>query len=97
MKPGSWGSIPKELQKLPPGAKLCGSSDFVTFIASPLEGQAMHDYYAPLMAKAGCPNLTCKVHMDQTDCSCEHKNRIGKPAIGRLLTGTGLELYKLFY
>jgi hypothetical protein len=40
MKPGDWGTVPKEVQKLPPGAKLCGSvGGFVTVIASPLEGK----------------------------------------------------------
>ena len=70
MTPGDWGSIPKQLQKLPAGAKLCGSTGFVTVVASPLEGKALQGYYTPLMAKAGCPALTCKISAAQTDCSC---------------------------
>jgi hypothetical protein len=99
LKAGDWGTVPQELQKLPPGAKLCGSQGggFLTVIASPLEGKALQDYYTPLMAKAGCPNLTCKINLAQTDCSCQHPTKYGGPGTGRLLTDTGLALYKLFY
>src|SRR5579863_4570126 len=97
MKPGEWGPIPKELRELPPGAKLCGSTGFVTVIASPIEGKALQDYYTPLMARAGCRNLSCQINSVQTDCNCQHTDRSGHSWPGRVLTDAGLEVYKLFY
>jgi hypothetical protein len=72
--PGSWGAVPPELQKVPPGSELCGSSNVglpgQVFFASPLFGKSLEAFYVPLFAKAGC-KMTCKVKNQQTSCTCD--------------------------
>src|SRR5262245_34669309 len=57
LEPG-WGKLPPVLQKLPPGATLCGAAGETAFIASELDAQALEKFYAPLFAAVGC-KLTC--------------------------------------
>ena len=80
---GSWGKVPAELRKLPPGAELCGvdASLGQAIIKSPLFGKALESYYAPLFAKVGCKPLTCQIaksgSMRQTRCSCDRPGGVG--------------------
>ena len=71
LKPG-WGKIPTALQKLPPGASLCGvNAADVAFITSELDAPDLEKFYAPLFAAAGCKQLTCKQNMFKTtECVC---------------------------
>jgi hypothetical protein len=71
LEPG-WGKLAPALQKLPPGAKLCGNDGGETvFITSALDRDALEKFYAPLFASLGC-KLTCTKHeffkTDQCDC-----------------------------
>jgi hypothetical protein len=71
LSPG-WGAIPAALQKLPPGAALCGvNAAQVAFITSELDAPALQKFYEPLFASVGCKPLTCKPDMfKRTECSC---------------------------
>jgi hypothetical protein len=71
LSPG-WGRIPAALQKLPPGAALCGvNAAEVAFITSELDAPALQKFYEPLFASVGCKPLTCKVDMFKTtECTC---------------------------
>jgi hypothetical protein len=71
LEPG-WGTLPAALQKLPPGAKLCGNSGGGgVFITSALDTAALAKFYTPLFASVGC-KLTCKkdgfTKADRCDC-----------------------------
>jgi hypothetical protein len=76
--PRSWGTIPSELQKLPPASELCGVDDLLgqAVIASPLYGDDLQAHYAPLFARFGCRPLSCNIISgqaglaDQTRCRC---------------------------
>jgi hypothetical protein len=76
--PNSWGTVPADLQKLPPGAELCGTDSELgdVVIASPLFGKDLQAYYSPLFAKYGCQPLSCNTGSaaaglaDQTRCRC---------------------------
>src|SRR5215470_17649661 len=71
LKPG-WGHIPPALQKLPPGASLCGvNAADVAFIVSELDAPALEKFYAPLFASVGCKPMTCKPDQFKTmECVC---------------------------
>jgi len=71
LEPG-WGTLPRALQKLPPGATLCGTpGGSSVFITSALNVEALEKFYAPLFASLGC-KLTCKkddfTKSDRCDC-----------------------------
>ena len=71
LEPG-WGKLAPELQKLPPGAALCGNTGGSSvFITSALGVTALEKFYAPLFASVGC-KLTCKKNeltkADQCEC-----------------------------
>jgi hypothetical protein len=59
---GSWGSIPSQLQKPPPGGALCGTDDdpsggtspVYTVVTGTLWGQEIYDFYNPLVTSLGC-------------------------------------------
>ena len=82
IKPG-WGKVKSELQKLPPGAELCGvdSSMGQAVVKSPLYGKALEAYYAPLFAKIGCKPMTCEIYESkpfrQTRCKCSMPGGVG--------------------
>ena len=72
LAPG-WGNLPAALQKLPPGATLCGhpTGGDTVFITSALDRDALEKFYTPLFASLGC-KLTCKkddfTKVDKCDC-----------------------------
>ena len=71
LEPG-WGKLAPALQKLPPGATLCGNAGGSNvFITSALGVEALEKFYAPLFASLGC-KLTCKkddfTKVDKCDC-----------------------------
>ena len=74
LEPG-WGHIPAALQKLPPGATLCGVNKAdVAFITSELETDALQKFYAPLFASLGCKPLACKPDtLKMMECACPGK------------------------
>jgi hypothetical protein len=83
--PKSWGNIPDELRKLPPGAELCGVDTELehVVITSALFGKDLESYYAPLFAKIGCRPLGCTVEtgfVDQTRCRCATEGVVGTVA-----------------
>jgi hypothetical protein len=82
--PNSWGEIPPDLRKLPPGGELCGVDSELgqVVIASPLDGKELEAYYAPLFEKIGCQPLTCnrgKLPGDPepTRCRCAVPGLVG--------------------
>jgi hypothetical protein len=93
LEPG-WGKLAPALQKLPPGATLCGNNGGQTvFITSALDSDALEKFYAPLFASVGC-KLTCK--KDECDCP--------KAGTGSLRHDTGYihlqpydQAYQLFF
>jgi len=99
LKPG-WGNLAPALQKLPPGAELCGNAGGDTvFITSALDRDALEKFYAPLFASLGC-KLTCKKdELFKTDqCNCP------KAGSGSLKHDTGYihlqpydQAYQLFF
>jgi hypothetical protein len=101
--PGSWGSVPPELRKLPPGAEHCGADSRglkagSAVILSPLEGDDLGKFYGPLFQQIGCQPLTCRVtktkigkkDAQQTSCTCS-----GKKMLGTVGTDTGAEQFML--
>ena len=71
LEPG-WGKLARALQKLPPGAVLCGNTGGESvFITSELGVAALEKFYVPLFASLGC-KLTCKqddfTKADRCDC-----------------------------
>jgi hypothetical protein len=81
--PGSWGKVPPELRKLPPGAEHCGSVDILdqAVIASGLAGKELEAFYAPLFAGLGCQPFTCEDvtsgSSTQTRCNCHANGYFG--------------------
>jgi hypothetical protein len=67
-----WGQIPPALQRLPPGASLCGVNGAgVAFITSELDAAELEKFYAPLFASVGCKPTTCKPNTFKTmECIC---------------------------
>jgi len=92
LTPGSWGTIPKALQTLPPGAELCGAVEGATIIVSPLFGKDFETFYAPLFAKAGCQPFTCDVTGGSTSCTCK-----GSGTRGRIQTDPDVEEFSLHF
>jgi hypothetical protein len=94
--PGSWGTIPKALQTLPPGGEFCGSVEGMgaatVAIVSPLFGKDMEAFYAPLFAKVGCQALTCQVSGRQTNCTCK-----GSGGRGTIATDPDIEEFSLMF
>lgn len=102
--PGTWGhSVPTALQKLPPGAELCGvdtrpSKSGVAIIRSAIFGSDLEKFYAPLFKEVGCAPLTCDVvtaqlgakQTQQTRCRCS-----GNRQLGIIGTETGAETYQV--
>jgi hypothetical protein len=96
LTPG-WGRIPAALQKLPPGASLCGvNAAQVAFIISELDAPALETFYAPLFASLGCKPLTCKPgqFVKRTECACP---KGGDPHAGSLMPAPYDQQYQLFY
>jgi hypothetical protein len=95
LKPG-WGQIPPALQKLPPGASLCGMSGAgVAIILSDLEAPALQKFYAPLFAQVGCKSLTCKTdQFKQQVCECP---KAGLVDTGYVSLARYDQMYQLFY
>jgi len=93
LQPG-WGKIPAGLQKLPPGASLCGvNAAGVAFITSALDAPELQKFYAPLFASAGCKPLTCAVDaFKTTECVCP---KGGDPRAGSVIPQPYDQAYKL--
>jgi hypothetical protein len=91
---GSWGNVPPDLQKLPPGAQNCGTVEGQPTIVSPAFGKDLETFYAPLFAKVGCEPFTCEVETAgsavRTKCKCKTDK-----AMGMVVTDTGNEAYSL--
>jgi hypothetical protein len=96
-----WGDIPAALQKLPPGANLCGTNAAgVAFILSELDTPALGKFYTPLFAAVGCKPLACKKDsLGQEQCSCPKANARGKvePEAGYVLAQPYDQAYQLFF
>jgi|tagenome__1003787_1003787.scaffolds.fasta_scaffold20275358_2 hypothetical protein len=83
--PRSWGNVPDDLRKLPPGAELCGAEAELgqVVITSGLYGKELESYYAPLFARIGCQPLACNVIdprsglRSQTRCRCSVPGVVG--------------------
>ena len=96
IKPGSWGGVPPELQKLPSGAELCGSVGLMNqaVIASGLTRQDLEAFYAPLFASLGCQPFKCEDETRgsevQTSCTCR-----GNGNFGTVVTDVSVESYAL--
>jgi hypothetical protein len=99
-KPGAWGGVPPELQKVPPGGELCGadfrmSKSGATMMRSALFGKDLQTFYAPLFEAIGCKPLECelvksklgKVAAQQTHCTCR-----GNKKLGSVATDSGSEI-----
>jgi hypothetical protein len=96
-----WGDIPTALQKLPPGASLCGTNAAgVAFILSALDTPALEKFYAPLFAAVGCKPLACKKNtLGQQECTCPKANARGKvePEAGNIIAQPDDQAYQLFF
>jgi hypothetical protein len=95
LSPG-WGDMPAALQKLPPGASLCGvNAAKVAFIASELDAPALQKFYEPLFASLACKPLTCKPNPFKTMvCACP---KGGDARAGSITLQTYDQAYQLFY
>ena len=99
LEPG-WGKLPAALQKLPPGATLCGTPGGASvFILSELDRDALEKFYAPLFASLGC-KLTCKkdefYKTDKCDCPKAGSGNL-QPDIGYVHLQPYDQAYQLFY
>jgi hypothetical protein len=97
LEPG-WGKLPAALQKLPPGAKLCGHAGETVFITSALDRDALEKFYAPLFASLGC-KLTCKKNQFKTDtCDCPKAGTSSlEPDTGYIHLQPYDQAYQLFF
>lgn len=94
LTPG-WGKIPSALQKLPPGATLCGVANDTAVILSNLDAPALQKFYAPLFAQVGCKALTCKTDQFKQDvCECPHS---GLADTGYVSLARFDQMYQLFF
>ena len=93
---GSWGNVPRELQKLPPGAQHCGALMEQAVIMSPAFGKDLETFYAPLFAKIGCQPFACEVENisggSRTECKCRGN---GKIKMGQIVTDLSYEAFVL--
>jgi hypothetical protein len=96
-----WGDMPAALQKLPPGASMCGTNGAgVAFILSELDTAALEKFYAPLFAAVGCKPLACKKDsLGQEQCTCPKANVRGKvdPQAGYVVTQPYDQAYQVFF
>ena len=94
-----WGTLPAALQKLPPGATLCGNTGGTVFITSALDRDALEKFYAPLFASLGC-KLTCKkdefLKTDRCDCPKAGSGSL-QPDTGYLRLQPYDQAYQLFF
>jgi hypothetical protein len=98
IEPGSWGSLPVYLRKLPPGAELCGLDVELgqAVITSPLFGKELESYYAPLFAKLGCEPLDCRVVASSEGTSEQTRCRCAMPGVaGVVITDAKAEAFTL--
>jgi hypothetical protein len=55
---GSWGNIPADLQRVPPGGTFCGFETTLGYSSALLltseSGPQIVDFYQPMLAKLGC-------------------------------------------
>jgi hypothetical protein len=78
LKPGSWGRIPRELQRLPRQSRLCGADGLgQVVVTSPLFGKELESHYAPLFAEIGCSPFACTIKNGKTQCSCRRQRDLG--------------------
>jgi hypothetical protein len=99
LEPG-WGKLPPVLQKLPPGATLCGNSGGGgVFITSALDRNALEKFYAPLFASLGC-KLICKkdefLGSDRCDCPKTGSGSL-QPDTGYIHLQAHDQAYQLFF
>jgi len=99
LEPG-WGTVPAALQKLPPGATLCGTSGGGgVFITSALDRDALEKFYTPLFASLGC-KLTCKkdefLKSDRCDCPLAGSGSL-KHDTGYIHLQSHDQAYQLFF
>ena|SRR5215813_5717698 len=94
-----WRSIPAALQKLPPGATLCGTNGAeVAFILSDLDLPALQKYYEPMFAELGCKPLTCQKSIAGPECACSKPDKRGKlERSGSVSAQSDQQVYALFY
>lgn len=80
IKPGDWAKVPAALRVLPPNASLCGAAEGTgtVFVASPLFGKELADYYTPILEKLGCKPVTCEFEEKKTACNCRHGHGVGR-------------------
>jgi len=96
--PRSWGRLPADLRKLPPGAELCGVDAELgqAVITSPLFGKELETYYAPLFAKLGCEPLACRVVADSVGVAEQTRCRCSMPGVaGVVITDSKHEAFTL--
>jgi hypothetical protein len=96
--PHSWGSLPPDLRKLPPGAELCGTDAELgqAVITSPLFGKELESYYAPLFAKVGCEPLACRVAASSGGVAVQTRCRCSMPGVaGVVITDSKHQAFTL--
>lgn len=90
--PGSWGDLPAQLRKLPPGAELCGAgSHGQVIVASATFGKEIESHYAPLFEAIGCKPLKCSIS-STTNCTCASPE-----GGGAVLTDVAAETYTISF
>lgn len=104
-EPGSWGGLSSDLQRLPPGAELCGATHFgepkdkdkpgfiSVFFRSSLYGDDLRKFWAPVLTAAGCTFREDKSFHDQTNFvwMCPHE----KGGVVTVITNPGDEFYSI--
>ena len=80
LKAGDWAKVPPALRVLPPKASVCGAAagTFTVYVASPLFGKELADYYTPIFEKLGCKPVKCEFEDKKTACNCRHSSGIGR-------------------
>ena len=59
----------------------CGAErdrTFTVYVASPLFGKELADYYTPIFEKLGCKPVKCEFEDKKTACNCRHSSGIGR-------------------
>lgn len=75
-EPGSWAGLSSDLQRLPAGAELCGATHLgkptdketftSVFFRSPLYGDDLKKFWAPVLTAAGCTLVDDDSDQNQT-------------------------------
>jgi hypothetical protein len=95
VKVKDWADVPAALRVLPPHAEMCFSFASTVFVASPLFGKELEDYYRPIFEKMGCKPVKCEVTEKKSYCSCHGDGGLARVGTEEFVESYGISWLKL--